>query len=99
MYGEVRGRAVARLVGHFKIRNVPTEVVSRLAFVQVLDLVNGGRFNGPSGHIRLCRRRNGRDRRIIDIGVLVGQAHLVPYRDGQWLVNHRIDLRTFNDIY
>ena len=99
MYGELRGRAVARLVGLFKIRNVRTELVSRLAFVQVLDPVNGGRFHGPSKHIRVCRRRNGRDMRIIDIGVVVGQAHVVPYGDGQWLVNHWIDLRTFNDIY
>ena len=99
MYGELRRWAVARLVGLFKIRNVWTEVVSRLAFVQVLDLVNGGRFHGVSGHIRLCRRRNGRDMRIIDIGVVVGQAHVVSYGDGQWLVNHGIDLRIFNDIY
>ena len=76
-----------------------TEVVSRLAFVQVLDPVNSGRFHGASGHIRVCRRHNGRDMRIIDIGVVVGQRHLVPYGDGEWLVNHRIDLRTFNDIY
>ena len=99
MYGELHGRAVARLVGLFKIRNVRTEVVSRLAFAQVLDRVNGGRCHGASGHIRVCRRRNGRDMRIIDIGVVVGQEHVVPYGDGQWLVNHRIDLRTFNDIY
>ena len=99
MYGKLRGRAVARLVELFKIRNLQTEVVSRLAFVQVLDPGNGGRFHGASGHIRVCRRRNGRDIRIIDIGVVVGQAHVVSYGDGQWLVNHRIDLRTFNDIY
>ena len=99
MYGELRRRAVARLVGLFKIRNVRTEVLSRLAFVHVLDPVNGGRFHRASGHIRLCRRRNGRDMRLIDIGVVVGQAHVVPYGDGQWLVNHRIDLRIFNDIY
>ena len=99
MYGELRGRAMARLIGLFKIRNVRTEVVSLLAFVQVLDLVNGGRFHGASGHIRLCRRCNGQDMRIIDIGVVVRQAHVVPYGDGQWLVNHQIDLRTFNDIY
>ena len=37
MYGELRGRAVACLVGLFKIRNVRREVVSRLAYVQVLD--------------------------------------------------------------
>ena len=99
MYGELRGQAVARLVGLFKISNVRTEVVSRLAFVQILDLVHGGRFHGASGHIQVCRRRNGRDMSLIDIGVLVWQAHVVPYGDGQWLVNHRIDLRTFNDIY
>ena len=98
MYGELRGQAVARLVGLFKIRNVRTEVVSQLAFAQVRDPVNGGRFHGASGHIRFCRRRNGRDMRIIDIGVVVGQAHVVPYGDGQWLVNHRIALRTFNYI-
>ena len=99
MYGELGGRAVARLPWLFKISNVRTEVVSRLAFVQVIDPVNGGKFHGASGHIQVCRRRYGRDIRIIDIGVVVGQAHVVPYGDGQWLVNHRIDLRTFNDIY
>lgn len=99
MYSDLRGRAVARLVALFKIRNMSTGIVSRLAFVQVVDPVNGGRFHGSSGQIRVCKRRNSRDLRIIDIGVVVGQAHVVPYGDGQWLVNHRIDLRTFNDIY
>ena len=99
MYSELRGWAVACLVGLFKIRNVRKEVVSRLAFVHVLDLVNGGRFHGATGHIRLCRRRNGRDIRIIDIGVVVGPAHVVPYRDEQWVVNHRIDQQTFKNIY
>ena len=99
MYGDLHGRAMARLVVLFKIRNMSTGIVSRLAFVQVVDPVNGGRFHGSSGHIRVCKRHNGRDLRIIDIGVVVGQAHVVPYGDGQWLVNHRIDLRTFNDIY
>ena len=48
MYGELGGSAVARLVGLFKIRNVPTEVISWLAFLQVLDPVNGGRFHQSS---------------------------------------------------
>ena len=87
------------MVELFKIRNVRTEVVSRLAFVQVLDLVIGGRFHGVRGDIRVCRRRDGRDMRIINIGVIVGQAQVVPYGDGQWLVNHRLDLQTFNNIY
>ena len=83
MYGELHKRAVARLVGLFIIRNMRTEVVSRLAFVEVLDPVNSGRFDGASGHIRVCRRCNGRDMSIIDIGVVVEQAHVVPYGDGQ----------------
>ena len=99
IYSELRQRAVARLVGLFQIRNMRTEVVSQLAYIQVLDPVNGGRFHEASGHIRVYKRHNGRDMRIIDIRVIVGQAHVVSYRDGQWLVNHWIDPRTFNDIY
>ena len=87
MYGDLRGRAVAHLVALFKIRNMSTGIVSWLAFVQLVDPVNGGRFYGSSGHIRVCKQRNGRDLRLIDIGVVVGQAHVVPYGDGQWLVN------------
>ena len=99
MYGKLCRQAVARLAGLVKIINVRTEIVSRLAYFQVLDLVNSARFDGASGHIRGSKRRNGRDMRIIDIGVIVGQAHVVPYGNGQCLVNHRIDLRTFDDIY
>ena len=51
--GDLRGRSVTRLVGLFKIRSFWSEVgsVSRLAFVQMLDLANGGRFYSESGHI------------------------------------------------
>ena len=74
MDGKLRGRAVARLVGLSKKRNVRREVVSRLSFVQVLDPVNGGRFHEASGHRGVCRGRNGRDMRIINIRVVVGQV-------------------------
>jgi len=37
--------------------------------------------------------------RIVDIGTVIGQAHVVPSGERQWIVNHRIDLRTFNEIY
>ena len=78
MYGKLRAQAVARLVALFKIRNVRMEVVSQLVYVQVLDQVNRGRFQSTSGHIWVCERRNGRDIRIIYIGVIVVQAHVVP---------------------
>ncbi|RPA90930.1 hypothetical protein L873DRAFT_1820341, partial [Choiromyces venosus 120613-1] len=56
LYGDLRGRAVARLLGLFKIRNVWAGAVSRLAMVQVLEPINSGRFHEFSGHIRVCKR-------------------------------------------
>jgi hypothetical protein len=100
-YGDLRGRAVARLLALFKIRNVLSEAagVHRLALVRVLDPINGGRFHLASGHIRVGKRSTGRDMRIVGIGAVIGQAHVIPSGERQWIVNHRIDLRTFNDIY
>src|SRR5437588_2746083 len=98
---DLRGRSVARLVGLFKIRSFRSEVgsVSRLAFVQMLNLANAGRFHSGRGHIRVCKRTRGQDMRIVDIGTVIGQAHVVPSGERQWIVNHRIDLRMFNEIY
>ena len=36
---------------------------------------------------------------IVDITTVTGLVHLIPEGDGKWLVNSRIDLRTFNDVY
>jgi len=54
---------VARLLALFKIRNILSEAaaVHRLALVRILNLINGGRFDIPSGHIRVGSRINGRD--------------------------------------
>ena len=92
---------MARLVGLFKIRNVLNGAagVRRLALLRVLDLINAGRFHLASGHIRVGKRHSGRDMRIVDIGTVIGQAHVIPSGERQWIVNHRIDLRTFNEIY
>jgi len=100
-YGDLRGRVVARLLVLFKIRNILSEAaaVHRLALVRMLDLINGGRFHIPSGHIRVGYRINGRDMRIVSIGAMIGQAHVIPRGEKQWIVNHRIDLRMFNEIY
>jgi hypothetical protein len=37
--------------------------------------------------------------RIVGIGAVIGQAHVITSGERQWIVNHRIDLRTFNEIY
>ena len=100
-YGYLRGRVVARLFALFKIRNVLNGAgdVHHLALVRILDPVGTGRFHRGSGHIRVSKRPNGRDMRIVGIGAVIKQAHVIPSGERQWIVNHRIDLRTFNDIY
>jgi len=99
-YGDFQGQVVARLLVLCKIRNILSEAgaVHRLALVCLLDPVNSGRFHIGSGHIRVAWRVNCRDMRIVSIGAVIGQAQVIPKVEGQWLVNHRIDLRTFNEI-
>ena len=65
----------------------------------LLGPINGGRFQLTSGHIRVGKQSTGRDIRIVNIGAVIGQGHVIPRGERQWIVNHRIDLRTFNDIY
>jgi len=100
-YGDLRGRLLARLLALFKISNILTEAaaVHRLSLVGILDPINGARFHIPSGYIRVSNRINSRDMRIVSIGAVIGQAQVIPSGEKQWIVNHRIDLRTFNEIY
>jgi len=100
-YGDLRGRVVALLLALSKIRNILSEAaaVHRLVLVRILDPINGGRFHIPSGHIRVGNRINCRDMRIVSIVAVIGQAQVIPSGDKQWIVNHRVDPRTFNEIY
>ena len=36
---------------------------------------------------------------ITNVRSIMGMAHLVPYGENRWLVNNRIDLMTWNDVY
>jgi len=92
---------VAQLLALFKIRNILSQAaaVHHLALVRILNPINRGTFHIPSGHIRVYNRINGRDMRIVSIGAVIGPALVIPSREKQWIVNHRIDLRTFNAIY
>jgi len=100
-YGNLRGLAVARVLALSKIRNVLRKAagVHRLALVPVLDPINHNKFPLTSGHIRLGKLSTGRDMRIVGIGAVIGQAHVIPSEERQWIVNPWIDLWTFNDIY
>ena len=100
-YPDLQGRGVAQLLALFKIRNVFSEAsgVRRVALLRVPDPFNCGRFHLARGPIRVGKRRSSREMRIVNIETAIGQAHVIPTGEGQWIVTHRIDLRTFNEIY
>ena len=63
---------------------------------------NGGRIVENHGLVRVTRKQKAPEKHdfwIVDIMSIISLAHLIPEEDGQWLVNSRIDLRTFNEIY
>ena len=101
-YGALRGKLPGRLRGLFKVRDTGTNgKVYRLAIVQLLQTTGGGRISGAHGLVKVfARQQTSTDEFwIVDITTVTGLAHLIPEGDGKWLVNSRIDLRTFNDVY
>ena len=104
-YGALRGKLPGMLRGLFKVRDsVNDGRVYRLAIVQLLQAQQGGGcITDAHGLVKvLTRREKSRDSEefwIVDISTVTGLAHLILDGDGQWLVNSRIDLRTFNDVY
>ena len=99
-YGALRGRLPARLVALFKIRHHTNhDTVHRLAAVQYMSVVNHGCPSDVHGLVTVQLSDTAQEFTIIDIGTILGLAHLIPETDRRWLVNNRIDLRTFNEIY
>jgi len=102
MYGALRGRLPAKLVAVLKIRDYRcdnTDTVCRVAGVQMLTPVNSGRLSDQHCLVTVQMREDARGFTIVDIGTILGLAHLIPEQDLRWLVNGQIDLRTFNEVY
>jgi len=102
MYGALRGRLPARLVALLKIRDYRydnTDTVRQVASVQILTPVNSGHLSDQHGLVTVQMREDVRGFTIVDIGRILSLAHLIPEEDRRWLVNSRIDLRTFKKVY
>jgi len=100
MYGALRGRLPAKLVALLKIRDPRSEdTVRRVAGVQLLTPVNSGRLSDLHGLVTVQMREDTGGFTIVDIGTILGLAHLIPEEDRRWLVYCQIHLRTFNDVY
>jgi len=106
-YGDLRGRLPGRLECLFRTEgNDEGHGVERgrsLALVRLLEPCLGGKIQQPHGLVRVSRRTQ-KDLMIICVDKIVSAAHLVAEdptseENCKWLVNSRIDLRTFNEIY
>jgi len=75
------------------------DTVRRVAGVQILTPVNAGRLSDLHGLVTVQMKEDSRGFTIVDIGTILGLAHLIPEQDRRWLVNSQRDLSTFNEVY
>jgi len=102
MYGALRGRLPAKLVALWKIRDYRcnnAHTVRQVAGIQMLTPVNSGPLWDQHGLVTVQMRQDARGFTIVDIGTIPGLAHLIPEEHRQWLVNSRIHLRSFSEVY
>jgi len=100
MYGALRGRLPAKLVALFKSRdNTCENALRRGAAVRMLSAVNSGFPSAIHGLVTVQMREDAREFTIVDVGTIHSLAHLIPEGERRWLVNSRIVLRKFNEVY
>jgi len=73
--------------------------VHRLAIVQFVSAVNSGPIFDVHSLVTVQIKEDVREFTVVDIGTILGQVHLIPEGDRRWIVNRRINLRTFNELY
>jgi len=73
--------------------------VCRLAGVQFVSAVNSRWISDVHSLVTVQMKEDAREFTVVDIGTILGQGHLIPEGDRRWIVNSRIDLRTFNEVY
>jgi len=99
MYGELTGRLPAKLLALFKIRDYRSEnSVRRLTCLQFARAVNSGRLSYVYGLVIVQIKEHASVFTGVDIGMILGLAYLIPEAEQRWIVNSRIDLRTFNEV-
>ena len=97
--GQLDGKIVGRLEGLFSIQE-GANIVHEVALVMLLQLRGPTKPWGEEGMIRVERRQDGKDMFMVKIRDIEGMAHLVAMEtDRVWLVNNRIDLTTWNELY
>jgi len=100
MYCALRGRLPAKLVALLNIQNFRSDNTLRcVASVEMLTPVNSGGLSDLHGLVTVRMREDMRGFIIVDIGRILRLARRIAEEDRCWLVNSRIDPRTFNNLY
>ncbi|KAH8145068.1 uncharacterized protein LAJ45_10191 [Morchella importuna] len=95
-WGVFRGRLPGRVEALFKLRDSGGRA-HRLCIVELLEAKDRGIADSSHGLLKVCRRRRKR-MWVVNIRSILGMAHLFEVETGNWLVNTRIDLRTWNEF-
>jgi len=100
MYGALQGCLPAKHVALIKIRDYRCEDrVFRLPSIQLVSAVNSGRISDVHSLVTIQMKDDAREFTVVNIGTILSLAHLCPEGDQRWIVNSRIDLRRFNEVY
>jgi len=73
--------------------------VRRLAGVRSVSAVNSGRISDVHSLVTVQMKKDAREFTVVDIGTILGLAHLISDGDRRWIFNSRIDLRISNEVY
>ena len=95
--GSLDGRVPARLNDVFKVQHLRANTSYRLAHISLLTVVGSPTPDSPEGMVRVSIPMKNLGLRIVDVE---GMADLIPVDPEKlYLVNNRIDLYIWNDIY
>ena len=97
VWGAFQRRLPGLVQAIFKIRDSISTKSYQLCLVELLEAKDRGLPDGSHGLLRVARRSRQRFW-VVNISSVLGMAHLFELGQGQWLVNTRIDLRTWNEF-
>jgi len=97
--GELDGRIVGSLEGLFRVwDHVNRE--HEVSLVSLLLVRVSSQAGGEEAMVPIERGKAGRRLNVVQIAAVEGMAHLIGVKqDSIWLINNRIDLNTWNEVY
>ena len=96
---ELDGWAIGKLEGLFHVQD-RTVRVYKIAYVRLLKLRGSRQPHEEEGMIRMEAPQGKPNTHVICVTDIEGIAYVIELeKDKLWLVNNRIDLNTWNELY